>query len=86
MDKKDAVSELKRQVKEKLQRKFDLTEKAEKMQEIFTEVGKRNCYGERDRLTFSVVNQSLSGHAHLNGHRAKIDKTVSQMCTVCKVS
>ena len=34
MDKKEAVSELKRQVKEKWQRKFDLTEKAEKIQEI----------------------------------------------------
>ena len=34
MDKKEAVSELKRQVKEKWQRKFDLIEKAEKIQEI----------------------------------------------------
>ena len=57
MDKKEAVSELKRQVKEKWQRKFDLTEKAEKIQEIYTAVGKRNCYGEGDRLTFSLVNQ-----------------------------
>ena len=63
----------------------DLTEKVEKIQEIFTEVGKRNCYGKGDRLTFSVVNQLLSGHTHLNSHRAKIDKTVSQMCAVCKV-
>ena len=35
MDKKEAVSELKRQVKEKWQRKFDLTEKAEKIQDFF---------------------------------------------------
>ena len=34
VDKKEAVSELKRQVKEKWQRKFDLKEKAEKIQEI----------------------------------------------------
>ena len=46
MDKKESVSELKRQVIEKWQRKFDLTEKAEKIHEIFTYVGKRNCYGE----------------------------------------
>ena len=85
MDKKEAVSELKRQVKEKWQRKFDLTEKAEKIQEIYTEVGKRNCYGEGDRLTFSLVNQLLSGHTQLNSHRSKIDKTVSPMCTVCNV-
>ena len=85
MDKKEAVSELKRQIKEKWQRKVHLIEKAEKIQETFTEVGKRNCYGEGDKLTLSFVNQLLSSNTQLNSHRAKIDKTVSQMCTVCKV-
>ena len=85
MDKKEEVSELKRQVIEKWQRKLDLTEKAEKIQEMFTYVGKRNCYGEGDRLSFSIVNQLLSGHTQLNSHRAKIDKNVSQMCTICKI-
>ena len=63
-----------------------LTEKADKIQELFTEVGKRNCYGEGDRLIFSLVNQLLSGHTQLNSYRSKIDKAVSQMCTVCNVS
>ena len=85
MDKREAVNELKRQVKEKWQRKFDLMEKAEKIQEIFTDVGKRNCYGEGDRITFSIINQLLSGHTQLNSHRAKIDKNISQMCTICKI-
>ena len=76
MDKKEAVSELKRQATEKWQRIFDLTEKAEKIQETFTEVGKRNFYGEGDILTFSLVNQLLSSHTQLNNHKAKIDKTV----------
>ena len=62
-------------------------EKAEKIQELFTDVGKRNCYGEGDRLTFLIINQllSVSGHTQLNSHRAKIDKNVSQMCTICKI-
>ena len=85
MDKKESVSELKRQVKEKWRRKFDLMEKAEKIQEIFTDVGKRNCYGEGDRITFSIENQLLSGHTQLNNHRAKIDKNISHMCTICKI-
>ena len=60
-------------------------EKAEKIQELFTDVGKRNCYGEGDRLSFTIVNQLLSGHTQLNRHRAKIDKNRSQMCTIYKI-
>ena len=86
MDKKEAVSELKKQAKEKWQRKFHLTENAEKIQETFTEVGKRTVMEIGDRLTLSFVNKLLSSHTQLNSHRAKIDKTVSQMCTVCKDS
>ena len=55
------------------------------MQEFFTDVGKRNCYGEGDRLTFSIANQLQSGHTQLNSHRAKFDKNVSHMCTICKI-
>ena len=66
VDKTEAFSELKRQFKEQWQRKFDLTEKAEKIQEIFTNVGKRNCYGEGERLTFSFVNHLLSSHTKLH--------------------
>ena len=47
MNKKELVSEFKRQVKRNLERKFDLSGKAEDI-EMFTEVGKRNCYGEGD--------------------------------------
>ena len=60
-------------------------EKAEKIHKFFTDVGKRHCYGERDRLTFSIVNQLLTGNTQLKSHRAKIDKNVSQMCTICKI-
>ena len=85
MDKKEAVSEIKKQVKEKWQRKYVLSEKTEIIQEIFSEVGKRNCCGEGDRRSFSILNQLLSGHTRLNNHRAKIDKTASLMCDMCKV-
>ena len=32
---------------------------------IYTEVGVRNCYGEKDRHAFSVINQLVSGHTNL---------------------
>ena len=85
MDKKEAVSEIKKQMKEKWQRKYVLSEKTETIQEVFIEVGKRNCFGEGDRRSFSILNQLLSGHTRLNNHRAKIDKTASRMCDTCKV-
>ena len=45
MDKKEAVAEIKRNLKDKWKRKFDLSDKAGRVQEVFTDIGKRNCYG-----------------------------------------
>ena len=85
MDKKEAVAEIKRNLKDKWKRKFDLSDKAGRVQEVFTDVGKRNCFGEEDRHNFSMLNQLLSGHTLLNQHRARIDDSVSEVCTVCLV-
>ena len=41
----EAVSDIKN-MKAKWKRKYDLSEKAEQIQEIFTEVGCRNCFEE----------------------------------------
>ena len=83
IDKKEDVAEIKRNLKDKWKRKFDLLDKAGRVQEVFTDVGKRNCFGEEDRHNFSMLNQLLSGHTLLNQHRARIDDNVSEMCTVC---
>ena len=83
MDKKEAVAEIKRNLKDKWKRKFELSDKACRVQEVFTEVGKRNCIGEEDRHNFSMLNQLLSGHTLLNQHRARLDENVSEMCPVC---
>ena len=39
--------------------KYACSEKVSSIQDIFYEVGKRNCYGERDRPTFAALNQLL---------------------------
>ena len=83
MDMKEAVAEIKRNLKDKWKRKFELSDKACRVQEVFTEVGKRNCIGEEDRHNFSMLNQLLSGHTLLNQHRARLDENVSEMCPVC---
>ena len=75
MDKKEAVAEIKKNVKEKWQRKFELSEKVDQVQEVFSEVGSRNCFGEKDRHSFAMLNQLLSGHTLLNQHRARIDNS-----------
>ena len=73
-DKKEAVREIKTSVLEKWNRKYSLSEKVDHIQEIYTEVGVRNCYGEKDRHTFSVINQLVSGHTNLNVYKSKLDK------------
>ena len=85
MNKKEAVAEIKRILKDKWKRKFDLSDEAGRAQEVCTDVGKRNCFGEEDRHNFSMLNQLPSGHSSLNQHRARIGDNVSEMCTVCLV-
>ena len=58
----------------------------ERIQETFFEVGKRDCYGEYDRASFSALNQVLCGHSRLNGHQAKMNQHQSEFCAECKVS
>ena len=43
MDKGKAVQEIKKNSKTKWKRKYDLSEEVEQTQEVFTEVGNRNC-------------------------------------------
>ena len=68
----------------KWNRKYACSETVSSIQDIFYEVGKRNCYGERDRPTFAALNQLLSGHSILNSHRAKFDKNFSSVCDNCQ--
>ena len=43
MDKGEAVQEIKKTLKIKWRRKYNLSEKVEQIQEVLTEVGNRNC-------------------------------------------
>ena len=47
LDKKEAVSEIKKNLKVKWKRKYELSEKVDQV-DVFTEVGCRNCFGEKD--------------------------------------
>ena len=57
----------------------------ERIQETFTEVGKRDCFGEKDRSSFSALNQLLCGHTRLNSHQAKINPNQTDVCSRCNV-
>ena len=61
-DKKEAVTEIKKQMKTKWHLKSSCSETAQKM---FSEVEKRRGFGEWDKTTFSVLNQLFSGHSIL---------------------
>ena len=66
---------------EKWDRKYKLSDKVDYIQEVFT-VGKRNCIGEEDCKAFAILNQLLSGHTKLNSHRARVDSSVSKLCSL----
>ena len=80
-NKKEAVTEIKKQKKTKWNLQFSCSETAHKM---FSEVEKRRGYGEWDKPTFSALNQLFSGHSILNSHQAKVDKKVSIICETCQ--
>ena len=63
IDKKEAVAEIKRNLKDKWKRKFDLSDIKVSQVQVFTDMGKRNCFGEEDRHNFSV--ESIAVWAHL---------------------
>ena len=50
---------IKRQIGEKWKLKFKMSEKMDRIQKTFDEVGKRVCFGEKDRVRFSCLNQIL---------------------------
>lgn len=83
-DKKEAVAEMKKQMSAKWNLKYACSEKVTHIQDIFIEVGKRSCFGEHDRSTFSALNQLLCGHSQLNSHKSKLNKTVSSLCETCQ--
>ena len=56
LDKKEAVSKIKKHMLEKWDRKYKLSDKVDYIQEVFTEVGKRNCMGQEDCKAFSILN------------------------------
>ena len=85
LDKTEAITEIKKQMTNKWKLKYACSEKTSYIQDIYSEVGKRNCHGEEDRGTFAIVNQLLSGHTLLNSHRAKINRTISELCETCNV-
>ena len=81
MDKREAVAEIKRQIGEKWKLKLKNSQKVDRLQETFHAVGKRVCHGEKNRASFSALNQILCGHSRLYGHQAKLNP-ISQRCVI----
>lgn len=85
MDKRAAVAEINKHMCKKWKHKILLSDKFDLIQNTFSEpdVGKRYCYGERDRSRFAK--SLLCGHSQLNYHLSKINNNKSQLCLTCKV-
>ena len=66
-------------------KRFACAEKELFIHEVFSEVGKRRCWGEKDKNTFSHLNHLVSGHSKLNNHQSKINKEISNLCDMCNI-
>ena len=84
-DKREAFQEMKNKTVEKWNNRFACAENESFIHEVFAEVGKRRCWGERDIRTFSHLNQLISGHSKLNNHQSKINKEISNLCDMCNI-
>ena len=76
---------MKNKTVEKWNKRFACAKNESFIHEVFAEVGKRRCWGERDRRTFSHLNQLISGHSKLNNHQSKINKEISNLCDMCNI-
>ena len=54
MDKREAIAVIKRQIGENWKSKFENSQKVNRLQKTFDEVGKRVCHGEKH--SFSALN------------------------------
>ena len=81
-DKREAFQEMKNKTVEKWNKIFACAENESFIREVFSEVGKKRCGGEKDRMTFSHLNHLISGHSKLNNHQSKINKEISNLCDI----
>ena len=81
----EAFQEMKNKTVEKWNKRFTCAEKELFIYEVFSEVGKRRCWGEKDRMTFPHPNQLISGHSKPNNHQSKINKEISNLCDMCNI-
>ena len=84
-DKREAFQEMKNKTVEKWNKIFACAENESFIREVFSEVGKKRCGGEKDRMTFSHLNHLISGHSKLNNHQSKINKEISNLCDMCNI-
>ena len=86
MDKREAIAVISWQIEEKWKLKFKISEKMDRIQKTFDEVGKRVCFGKKDRVRFPSLNQILCGHSRLNRHQPNMNPNQYKLCDKCKVS
>ena len=55
------------------------------MSENLVASAKWNCYGEKDRGTFFSVKSTVERPYLLNSNRAKMNRTVSELCETCQI-
>ena len=84
-DKREAFQEMTKKTVDKWNNRFTCQENETFIPEVFSEVGKRICWGEKDITTSSHLNQLVSGHSKLNNHQSKINKEISNLCDMCNI-
>ena len=74
---------MKNKTVEKWNKRFTCEEKESFIHEVFSEVGKRRCWEER-QIDF-LTSQLISGHSTLKNHQSRINKEISNFCEMCNI-
>ena len=77
---------MKNKTVEKWNKRFACAKNKSFIHEVLSGVGKRRCWGRKDRMTFSHLDQLISGHLKLNNHQSKIKKEISNLCGMCNIT
>ena len=84
MDKKEARREIKTSVLEKKEQEVLSTRKSGSYSgNIYSGRSDEKLLREKDRHTFSIINQLVSGHTNLNVYKSTLNKIESPLCIKC---
>jgi len=82
-DKREITKAMKKKAVKKWNVRYNLADSKGSIHEVIDEAGVRRCFGEKDRKSFSIVNQLIAGQPRLKHHLARLQIVEDSRCEHC---